>query len=257
MPLHEYKNTAIVSTMAKRPFIRRQKKKRHGTNFWDREYTKADHLALSTNPSEDFLKFLRYLRRHHNHLLTHSSTAVDLGCGNGRQLKHLLDTYQMTVHGYDTSSAAIQHAIQLCNSNQATLLVRSIADPLPLPDESCDLALDMMTSHFLNTRARLQLRNEIHRVLQANGLLLMKTFLRDEDLHTRRLLKEHPGPEPNSYIHPIIGVPEYVYSERELKDFLEPHFIIHRIYRSHQHRSRGKALKRRTITVYAEKNERV
>lgn len=237
--------------MPRRPFIRKQKKKHHGTNFWDREYTKPDHLALSDEPGEDFLKFTRYLTRHRPDLLRPSTTALDLGCGNGRHLKYLLDTYRMSVVGYDSSSAAIAAAEQLCGATRADLRVRSIAEPLPLPDDSCDLVLDMMTSHFLPENGRKRLRDESLRVLKPGGMLLIKTFLRDEDLHTTRLLQEHPGPEPNTYIHPVIGVPEFVYSEAELREHLEPYFTIERIYRSHKHRSRGKARKRRTITVYA------
>ena len=239
--------------MPRRPFIRKQKKKRHGTNFWDREYTSPEHLALSTAPSEDFLKFLRYCERHHPGAMQARTTALDLGCGNGRQLKYLIDTYQLPVIGYDISSAAITQAKALCAHGTADLAVRSIADPLPIPDHSCGLVLDMMTSHFLRTQERSRLKDEIVRVLQPGGLLLMKTFLRDEDLHTKRLLQDYPGPEPYSYIHPVIGVPEYVYSEADLREFLETDFTIHRVYRSHRHRSRGKARKRRTITVYAQK----
>jgi ubiquinone/menaquinone biosynthesis C-methylase UbiE len=112
----------------------------------------------------------------------------------------------------------------------------------------------MMTSHFLNKEERLGLRDEIFRVLKPGGYLFMKTFLKDEDLHTRRLLKEHPSSEEGAYIHPVMGVSEYVYSEDELVEFLSTHFIIHKIYRSHKHAFRGQARKRRTITIYAEKD---
>ena len=68
------------------------------------------------------------------------------------------------------------------------------------------------------------------------------------------LLEENPGDEPGSYIHPVIGVQEFVYSEAQLIDFLEEKFIVHKVYTSHKHISRGKAWKRRTISVYAEKD---
>lgn len=111
-----------------------------------------------------------------------------------------------------------------------------------------------MTSHFLNKADRTNLRNEIFRTLEPGGLLFMKTFLKDEDLHTKRLLSERPGTEPGSYIHPVMGVAEYVYSEEELVTFLAEKFIVHKIYRSHQHSFHGQARKRRTITIYAEKD---
>jgi hypothetical protein len=82
----------------------------------------------------------------------------------------------------------------------------------------------------------------------------MKTFLKDEDLHTARLLKDHPGQEPGSYIHPVMGVAEYVYSEDELVSFLSEKFIVRKIYRSHRHAVKGGAGKRRTISIYVEKD---
>jgi hypothetical protein len=82
----------------------------------------------------------------------------------------------------------------------------------------------------------------------------MKTFLKDEDQHTARLLKDHPGTEPGSYIHPVMGVAEYVYSEEELVAFLGEKFIVRKIYRSHRHVAKGGAGKRRTISIYAEKD---
>ena len=114
----------------------------------------------------------------------------------------------------------------------------------------------MMTSHFLDKAGREHLRDELFRVLAPGGFLFMKTFLKDKDLHTERLLKEHPGAEAGSYIHPVMGVPEYVYSEEELVAFLGEKFIIHKVYRSHKHAFRGRARKRRTISIYAEKDYR-
>ena len=243
--------TAMLHHMPRRPFIRKQKKKRHGTNFWDREYKQPDHLALSTEPGEDLVKFTRFLHRHHPELLSQDRHVVDLGCGNGRHLKYLVDTYGLTGTGFDTSQTAIKQAAELCDADRTTVQVRSIAEPLPVPDQSADLVLDMMTSHFLLEKARSLLHEEILRVLRPDGFLLIKTFLRDEDLHSARLLHDYPGPEPNTYIHPVMGVPEHVYSEAELREILEPNFILDRVYRSHNHRFRGKARKRRTITIYA------
>ena len=76
-----------------------------------------------------------------------------------------------------------------------------------------------------------------------------------EDLNsTQRLLKDHPGKEEGSYIHPVMGVAEYVYSEEELVEFLSEKFIVHKIYRSHKPSFKGRARKRRTISIYAEKD---
>ncbi len=241
--------------MPKRPFIRRQKKKKHGATFWDHEYANATHLKLSAEQSEDLEKFTRWLgRQKRDDVLSPGSSVLDLGCGNGRNLIFLARDFGVSGVGYDISSAAIAQAKAASANLPLTYQHRSIAGNLELPDQSQSLVLDMMSSHFLNEAERLHLRDEVFRVLKPGGFVFMKTFLADEDLHTARLIREFPGSEPNTYIHPVIGVSEYVYTEEALTTFLGERFIIHKIYRSHRHVLRGRARKRRTISIYAEKD---
>jgi SAM-dependent methyltransferase len=157
--------------------------------------------------------------------------------------------------GFDISDAAVKKAREAGVGLALTFTARSLAGALPVPDASQTLVLDMMTSHFLSASERAVLRDEVFRMLKPGGWFFMKTFLRDGDLHTVRLLQEYGTDEEGTYVHPVIGVREHVYFEDELKDFLVPHFTIHKIYRSHKHISRGQARKRRTISIYAQKPE--
>jgi SAM-dependent methyltransferase len=235
--------------------VKNHKRNRHGTAFWDQEYAKPEHLALSTEASEDLEKFTRWLERQTKRtVLNPLSSVVDFGCGNGRNLIYLAAQFGMRGVGYDSSASAIKEALRLSEEHALVYETRSIVGTFDLPSESQMLALDMMSSHFLKGEERTQLRDEIHRTLKPGGYLFMKTFLRDGDLHTKRLIAENPGTEENAYIHPVIGVQEYVYSEEELVDFLGEKFIVHKTYPSHKHISRGKARKRRTIAVYAQKD---
>lgn len=242
--------------MAKRPFIKKQKRKRHGATFWDQEYASGgEHLALSSEESEDLAKFVRWQGRQKNEVAVEGATDVlDLGCGNGRNLIYLARELGARGIGYDISNAAIAEARRAGAGLPLSFEARSIAGEINLPDSSQDLVLDMMTSHFLNGSERVFLRDEIHRLLRPGGWLFMKTFLRDEDLHTARLLREFPSNEPGSYIHPVIGVAEHAYEEEELLNFLEEKFVVRKVYRSHKHRIRGQARKRRTISVYVQKD---
>lgn len=241
--------------MAKRPFIRKIKRKRHGASFWDHEYTEGGHLKLSDEAAEDLKKFCRWLTREYGGaFLNPTSRVVDFGCGNGRNLVYLAEMYGMHGVGYDVSAAAIKIAKKVSEPYNLTYEARSIAGAFPdIADASCDIVLDMMTSHFLSTKERALLLQEMLRVLKPGGYLFMKTHLGDGDLHTKRLLAEAPAKEAQTYIHPVMGVPEYVYFEEDLRKFLEPELTIEKVYRSHKHISRGRARKRRTITVYARK----
>ncbi len=235
--------------------FKRQKRTRHGTAFWDSEYSNPEHLALSDTASEDLMKFCRWVERETKGTRASvTASAIDMGCGNGRNLVYLAREYGMRGIGYDSSSAAIREARHLSKDLPLRYEVRTMAGAITEPDDSQTIALDMMSSHFLKADERRMLRDELHRVLRSGGYLFMKTFVTDGDLHTKRLLEEYPGPEPGTYIHPVIGVPEFAYSEAGLVDFLAEKFIIHRTYLSHKHVSRGKARKRRTISVYAQKD---
>lgn len=242
--------------MARKPnFTRKKKRKQHGEAFWDAEYKNPTHLKLSTTQSEDLEKFTRWvIRRKREDVLSPAASVLDVGCGNGRNLIFLNQTFGNKGVGYDISKAAIAQAAAASRKMPIKYTARSIAGVLDVADNSQSLVLDMMTSHFLNKEDRLILRDEIFRTLEPGGLLFMKTFLKDGDLHTKRLIEERPGTEEGSYIHPVMGVAEFVYSEEELVNFLSERFIISKIYRSHKHSFRGQARKRRTITIYAEKD---
>lgn len=242
--------------MARKPnFIKKKKRKVHGATFWDQEYTNPEHLKLSTVESGDLAKFTRWLLRQDNELVLRAGASViDAGCGNGRNLIYLANTFGMKGVGVDISSAAIAQARRASATLPISYHVGSAGGVLPAENESQTLALDMMTSHFLTEKERIALRDELYRVLVPGGFLFMKTFLKDEDLHTARLLKDYPGQEAGSYIHPVMGVAEYVYSEEELIAFLSERFIVRKVYRSHRHATKGGAGKRRTISIYAEKD---
>lgn len=241
--------------------------------FWDKEYKRggkptrkgftnhrdkkaAPNLALSTNPSEDFLKFTRWLERSTGRAyLRPVASALDIGCGNGRNLFSLSKEFGCQGVGFDISHEAI---IQAKKRNEKEKLplefsVRDMKEALPLPDASQTFVLDMMASHFLNNAERKNLLAEIVRVLRPDGWLFFKTFLLDEDLHAARLLRDHSSGEEGTYIHPEVGVPEHVFTEEEIDALLSPNFIIHKMLRSHRHIKNGRAWKRRSISVYAQK----
>lgn len=228
--------------------------------FWDKEYKTGrgvgSHLALSTEPSEDLQKFVRFLERESgNKFLNGHKSVVDLGCGNGRNLLYLSKEYGLKGTGFDIAQSAIAQAKKAGVAEKLPLgfEVRSIVGELSFPDESQDIVLDMMVSHFLNSEERKKLTEEVARILKPGGWFYLKTFLLDDDRHAKRLLEEHPGQEKGTYIHPEIRVAEHVSSQEEIVALLSPHFIIHKVQKSHGHLRKGKA-KRRSISVYAEKS---
>jgi len=227
--------------------------------FWNKEYQTSEHLALSMNVSEDLEKFIRWMERDHGRkYLNPIAKVIDIGTGNGRNIIYLSNNFGMRGVGYDISEVAIAEAIKNAEDLPLKFEVRSMTEPLPDADNSTTLVLDMMSSHFLHKAEREALLAEIVRVLKPGGWLFFKSFLQDGDLHTARLIKEHPSDEAGAYIHPKIGVHEYVWSEEAAREFFAPYFEIHKIQKSHKHINRGKigeerAWKRRTFSMYLQK----
>lgn len=224
------------------------------SDFWDREYQTSEHLALSTTHSEDLEKFTRFLERDYKREFLNPFTKVlDLGCGNGRNLLFMTDNFATQGIGYDISGVAIARAKEASGDLPIQYEARSIGEPLPLPDSSINIVLDMMTSHFLKKAEREALRAEILRVLRPGGWLFFKSFLADEDMHVKRLLKESPADEPGAYIHPKLGVYEYAWTEDAVREFFAKDFEMHKFHKSHKHIIRGKEGKRRTFSAYLQK----
>lgn len=232
------------------------KKKR---DFWNKEYTEARSFALSDEPAEDLIKFTRFLQRKSGkEFLNVTRRALDVGCGNGRNLIYLAEEFGMHGAGYDLSSVAIEEARKSAEEKELKLdfFVQNLADPIPLPDGSVTIALDMMASHVLKKDEREKLRDELYRVLRPGGWLLFKSFLLEEDRNAQELLREHPGPEEGMYLHPRIKVAEYVWPNvEEVEAFFEDQFTIHKIDKSFKHVTRaGKPWKRRSVVAYLEKS---
>lgn len=224
-------------------------------DFWNAQYKNPTHLALSDVPSEDLEKFTRFLiRRSKLAQLNVTTKVVDIGCGNGRNLIYLAKEFNIHGIGYDTSAEAIQEAKAATGELPIKFTIQDLRKPIPLPDSSVTIALDMMASHVLKKVERETLMFEILRVLKPNGWLFFKTFILEEDKNAARMLREFPGPEEGMYIHPEIGHAEYVWTVKEIKRFFGDFFTIHKIDKSHKHRhADGTAWKRRTCSVYLEK----
>jgi SAM-dependent methyltransferase len=225
-------------------------------DFWNAEYQDPTHLALSDEPAEDLVKFCRFLERRYGKALMNVTTqAVDIGCDNGRNLKYLAETYGMRGLGYDLSKEAIAQATAAGVGLPLKFTAQDLRKPIPLPDSSCTLALDMMASHILKKDEREALMFEILRVLRPSGWLFFKSFLLEDDANAKRMLREHPGPEEGMYIHPELGHAEYVWTIGAIRKHFGDFFTIHKIEKSFKHRHKdGTAWKRRTVSVYLEKN---
>ena len=247
-----------------------KKRNQQNKKFWNKEYAHKNakkgeqNLAISTNPSRDLLQFLKWFDKYDTKniaelSLGQGSYVYDVGCGNGRNIMHLVKEFGMVGSGFDISAEAIASAeeLSLADGLDITYCVQSMDGNIDLPDNSVDLVLDMMASHFLNESQRDVFVKELVRVLKPGGWIFYKTFLLDGDRNAKKLLKDHPCPsgEAHTYIHPHMGVAEHVSTADDIIESYADYFTIHKMAKSHNHVKNGKANKRRSVSVYMERRD--
>lgn len=226
--------------------------------FWNQEYKDPGMFGLSDEASADLQKCVRWMQKEYGKDVLRSETVVlDAGCGNGRNLLWLNDTFRVKGLGFDISEEAITQAQKKATEQQwgskIAFQVKSIGELIALPDESVDFVLDMMSSHFLKEVERARFITEVARVLKPQGLLFFKSFYAMGDKHAQELVRDHNGGEENSYIHPKMKVYEYVWTDDALTKSFDSEFILMHKEASHKHTIRGKPNKRRSIVCYFEK----
>ncbi|VGO20589.1 class I SAM-dependent methyltransferase [Pontiella sulfatireligans] len=95
---------------------------------------------------------------------------LDVGCGTGTNL-NLYHKAGCKVFGIDASPAMLEEAKNKLG-NQAELRLGS-ASEMCYPDESFDLVIGMLTLHEMCRDIRLQVMNEMVRVLKREGRILL------------------------------------------------------------------------------------
>lgn len=226
--------------------------------FWNKEYKEPGYFALSDEASGELPKFCRWLPHEFgNDYFDQKISVLDAGCGNGRNLLWMNEDYGVRGFGYDISEEAIKQANAQKEKqkygDRLTFAVRSLAEPIPLPDESVDIVLDMMASHFLRDDERKKFFAEVYRVLKPSGILFFKSFYAPGDTHAKKLIADEGAGEKNAYIHPKMKVYEYVWDDASLAETFGEQFIVKGKFASHRHNVKGKPNKRRSITCYFEK----
>jgi len=101
---------------------------------------------------------------------------LDLGCGIGRFTPALAETFGGPVYGVEPSARMLEIAVGAAAHPDVTYL-EGAAEAIPLPDDSCDLALLFLSfHHFVD---QLQALRELRRVLRPGGIVLLRTQLGD------------------------------------------------------------------------------
>lgn len=196
---------------------------------WEQEYKKPQFLTMGTEPLADVKEFLRWLKKQARKNAEHFSGqlsdyyVLDLGCGNGKNLKYIIDNYAQSGIGYDISKTAIAEAEKLKDESSLYYEVRSIGETFPLKNKTMDMVLDVTSSNALTESEREIFLQEIIRVTKPGGYVFVRALCLDGDTNAKNLIKQFPGKEKDTYILGDTDIVERVFSKQ---DFLETYGIL-------------------------------
>lgn len=222
-------------------------------NAWEREYQNPKFVSLGTDAAQDVKDFAKWLRRKQK-IELEGQHVLDLGCGAGKNSIYFAER-DAQVTGYDFSKVAITAAKERADKENLSINfeVQSIGEALLIADQSIDIVLDIMSSHALSNPERATYISELYRVLKPGGYAFIRTFILDGDSNAKKLFKEFPGPETNSYILPETGMTEHVFTEKELKEFYGDFKIMNFEKEFGYQRWGNQSYKRRYALIYLQK----
>lgn len=226
---------------------------------WDREYKAQKLLSPSNVPQGDVVRFLRWLKKERKRagepLDMEALHVLDLGSGTGRNSFYFASQGAQAT-GFEFSPTALALAKKVAAHAELPVEYRlqDIGKPYPLPDASVDIVLDITSSNSLSDAGREVYLRETHRVLAPGGRMLVRALSFEGDAHAKELVKRFPGPDPDTYVHPDLGIVEKVFSRDSFKAAYEPYFTISELERvQHYATVAGRTYKRSYWVAYLEK----
>lgn len=183
-------------------------------DIWEREYTTPQLISLGVEPIKVVKNFTKWLRKNEKMELSNLNI-LDLGCGNAKNSFYIAEQgLNNKIVGIDISETALKYAREL--APEGDFIKQSIGAPLPFPDSSFDIILDVTSSNSLSESERAVYLKEIQRVIKPGGYLFIRALCKDGDKNAQNLLKEFPGREKDTYIMPDLGLTEKVFSREDL-----------------------------------------
>lgn len=234
---------------------------------WESEYRNPQFITLGTEPLSDIRDFMKWIKKQvrKNPSLDNSVgqmdfsvpvtgwTVFDAGCGNGKNMKYIVEHFCEQGIGYDISQTAIDLAKNLADGLPIRYSTRSLGEPFDIPDNSIDVVIDATSSHALNVAERAIYLSEIGRVMKPGGYYFLRTLAIEGDTNAKNLIKQFPGIEPNTYVLPGTGMTERVFSKSDIESDFKNFEILHREKTSGYQKWGNQSYRRNYWVVYMKK----
>jgi len=214
----------------------------HQGNVWEREYRNPKLVTKDDKPQADVLRFLKFLKKVEKYQVE-DKNILDLGCGTGRNSNYLAKEGGNVI-GIDISKTALLIAKERAEELGLRVGYRlgDIGENYDIKDESIDIILDVTSSNSLDDEGRENYLREMSRVLRKGGFVFVRALCKDGDDNAKKLLKENPGEEYDTYKIKEMGLTERVFSKADFMATYGKYFEI---------------LKLEKITHYSAFNNRV
>ena len=180
---------------------------------WNREY--SDKKAI---PSSDRDRPSRALLAAQSEIdLQSVDTAIDIGCGNGRNAVFLAE-HGIDVCALDFSENAVRRTKERIEkssfSGTVSIFVDDVTEGLPFVNDAVDLIVDSYLScHFFQEPVLESYFAEIRRVLDPSGKFYW-AGLGESDEYYQSILQSHPA--ERTIVDPLNGIPKRLYDHRML-----------------------------------------
>lgn len=194
--------------------------------IWEREYKNPKLVTKNDGPQSDTLRFLKFLKKERKFILE-SKNILDLGCGTGRNSNYLADIGNNVI-GIEISKTALCIANKRAENINLKIDYRlgDIGEKIDIKDNSIDLILDVTSSNSLNEKGREVYLSEMNRVLKKGGYIFVRALCKDGNKNVKKLLRQSPGREYDTYVIEEIGLTERVFSREDFIKIYSKYFKI-------------------------------
>jgi len=180
------------------------------------------------------------------------TTAIDLGCGTGRN-SLALSSRGFSVTGIDFADRALAIARRREGAERVTFMQGDLTRPLPVATETQDLAIDVFVYfHQLGDAARKAYREEIHRVMSPGGVLLVSLAMKEDGYYAScpRLAPDEFGSSVDLRWDPEAGVGNILLTSGQLAEEFSDLFNLQITWqKSKPGRMHGKDYQRFTVAT--------
>ena len=130
--------------------------------------------AVLRNPTPTYKELIETERTYLIDKISNNSKVLDIGCGDGRNIKTILNK-TIQICGIDNDNIAINDAKQNFSANNNVKIIKAEANSLPFEDKTFDAIIFFDLLQNLDFQKQ-EVLTEAKRVMKDNGIIILCTY---------------------------------------------------------------------------------